>query len=252
MFSNSRIQCYKSCRRMYLWKYIHNVVPVESSAALQNGTSYHDKVRQINENGDFERDGNVKTNAMADAYKRLILPKLGKIASAEECWTMYLGGHGVCGIIDAIDENGTPIEFKTTSSPVNSSEYMGRIGHDEQIKLYMLACAKTRIKYAIMQTPTIRQKKDETDDEFEKRLADWYDESKVAVFDVYVPVEQLAKYKQELIATMDEMELCNLFYGNPNNCMKYGSLCEYAQICETEYDPDNEYVGFERRREVNG
>ena len=247
MFSNSRIQCYKSCRRMYLWKYIYGVEPVVSSAALQNGSSYHDKVRQINETGDFERDSNVKTNAMADAYKKLILPRLGKIVSAEEYWTMYLGGHGVCGFIDAVCDDGTPVEFKTTSSPVNMSEYMGRIEHDEQTKLYMLACAKTRIKYAIIQTPTIRQKKDETDDEFEKRILEWYDESKVAVFDVDITNERLQKYKDELIATMDEIELCNLFYPNPNNCSKYGRLCEYAQICETEYDPNNEYVGFERR-----
>ena len=231
MFSNSRIQCYKSCRKMYLWKYIHGIVPVKSSEALQNGTSYHDKVRQINESGDFERDSNVKTNAMADAYKKLILPRLGKIASAEEYWSTFIDG----------------IEFKTTSSPVNASEYMARIDHDEQTKLYMLACEKTRIKYAIIQTPTIRQKQNETDDEFEKRLADWYDESKVAVFDVDMTEERLQKYRRELGMTMDEMELCHLFYANPNNCMKWGNLCEYAQICETEYDPNNEYVGFERR-----
>lgn len=247
MFSNSRIQCYKSCRRMYLWKYVHGLVPVQTSAALQTGSSYHDKVRQVNETGDFERDGNPKTNAMAEAYKRFILPKLGRVTASEEYWTMFVGGHPICGIIDAIDDAGIPIEFKTTSMPVATSDYMLRVEHDEQTKTYMLATGSNRIKYAIIQTPTIRQKKDETEDEFEQRCIDWYDDSKVAVFDVVIEQERIDRFKNELAQVMQEIEDCNLFYGNPNNCTKFGSLCEYAQICESEYDPNIEYVGFERR-----
>lgn len=256
MFSNSRIQCYKSCRRMYEWKYLHNVVPVETASALRTGSSYHDKIRQINTNGNFERDGDAKTNAMAEAYKRFVLPEIKalgyKIAEAEKYFEMEIDGNGVCGIIDAVCDDGTPVEFKSTSSNPYSSEYVSRIEHDEQVKMYMLATGKTHIVYAVLQTPTIRQKNGETDDEYEQRCIEWYDQTKAFVFEHVTTKEKLDQFESELSATMHEIDGCKLFYANPNNCMKFGRLCEYAQICETKFDPDAEYVGFERRKDRNG
>ena len=184
---------------------------------------------------------------MAEAYKRFIFPELGKVVAAEEYWTMYVDGHGLCGIIDAVNDEGIPIEFKTTSAPVGASDYLLKIEHDEQVKTYMIATGKNRMIYAVMQTPNIRQRANESNEDFEERCLEWYDYSKVAVFDVVVEQEKLDKFKDELAKTMKEIEECDLFYCNPNNCTKWGNLCEYAQICETEYDPSIEYVGFERR-----
>lgn len=248
-YSNSRIQCFKSCRRMYQLKYVYGVQPIQKADSLQTGSSYHEKVEQINKTGDFERDGNAKTNAMAFAYKKYILPKLGgKVVDAEVWWEDNILGIQCCGIIDAVREDGVPIEHKTTSGTIDGNYWLG-LENDEQILMYMRATRKTTIVYDVVQVPTIRQKKDETDEEFEQRCIDWYDESKAQVNIIERDWIRLFEFENDFLNVVTDIERCEEstnkpYYPNPNNCHKWGRLCEYAPICNS-YDPNQEYIDFE-------
>lgn len=244
-YSNTRIQCYKSCRRMYELKYVIGVAPLERAESLKTGASYHEKIEQINKTGDFVRDDNSKTNAMAYAYKKFILPKLGNIVDAERWWESEDSNYTVCGIIDAIRDDGVPIEFKTTSGTIDGSYWLG-LENDEQILMYLSATGKKEIVYAVIQVPTIRQRQNESADEFEQRCIDWYDESKAQVNTLYRSQERIDRFKANLGKTISEIETCDCFYPNPNNCMRWGRLCEYAPICNN-YNVD-EYVDYEVRK----
>jgi transcriptional regulator with XRE-family HTH domain len=52
----------------------------------------------------------------------------------------------------------------------------------------------------------------------------------------------------DLEAISDEINHCKRFYRVPSHCMKWGRPCEYMGICRN-FDPQMEYIGFERRKE---
>lgn len=248
--SNSRIQCFKSCRRAYQLRYIEEVEPIKSTEALQRGKSYHEKVEAILNGQDFEWD-DPKTDAMAIAFIKYILPKVGEVRSVEEWFDIPLGKDSIIGRCDGILADGRIIEHKTTSMSLDDSYIFG-LQNDEQILTYMWAYGVNEILYTVCKTPTIRQKKDETDDEFRERCVEWYDEDtehKIGTIDVQRSEEEIAEFGQELERIADTISSCNHFYRCPSNCMKWGTPCEYMPICRN-YDPNIEYVGFARREKT--
>jgi hypothetical protein len=142
------------------------------------------------------------------------------------------------------------IEHKTTSGLIDGAYYQ-RLELDEQIPTYMLAFGARRILYTVCSVPSIRQKKDESDDDFYARCVAWYEvdtESKINVVEITKSEEELAEFKIEQDEIVTEMERCRLFYRNPSHCTKWGRMCEYASVCMN-YDPNRDYVGFKRRDE---
>lgn len=248
--SNSRIQTYKSCRRLYELQYVYGV-KAKPTETLERGLNYHDKIEKMLKGDGLVFDENIKTNAMAVAFQKYIAPALN--ASVCEDWfEFYPSGskRAVFGRIDALNSDGKLIEHKTTSSEVNG-EYWNSLENNEQILTYMLAYKTNTMLYTVCRTPTIRQKKGETDEEFQQRCIDWYDEDtehKIAVQEIFRSDEQLAEFEDMLSKTINEMYSCELFYRNPNHCHKWGRMCEYASICG-HYDPEQTYVGFEIKEE---
>lgn len=251
--SNSAIQCFKSCRRMYELKYIYGLEAVQSSDAIKRGLSYHDKVEQVLGNSDhsFIADENLKTNAMARAFQAYILPQLElrQIANVEG-WFEYTlpNGHLMRGRYDAVCKNGTVVEHKTVSGLIDGV-YLQRLALDEQIPTYLHASGGNFVIYTVCATPSIRQKKNESDEDFETRCFDWYEDgdvNKITVLMLYRDNEQIERFIQEQDAIVDEMDHCKNYYRNPNHCMKWGRLCEYAPVC-MDYDPNQEYIQFRRR-----
>lgn len=246
--SNSRIQCYKSCRRMYQLKYIYGLEPVKQSEALERGVSYHDKVEQLIKQGYFEIDENVKVNAMAMAFNLYIMPQLTDIVAEEE-WFEYKtpSGNTVIGRIDARDKDGRIIEHKTTGSEI-TEEYWYNLENNEQVLTYMAAYDVQRMIYTVCRTPSIRQKMNESDGEFWQRCVDWYKEdkdSKIQMREIYREKGDIEAFKKQQDATINEMAGCTLFYKNESHCMKWGKMCEYAPVCRF-YDPNMEYINFTR------
>lgn len=242
--SYSKIQCYKSCRRLYELKYVENVQSTEKIEALERGTSYHEKVEQLLQGKDFEHD-DPKTSAMATAFQKYILPQLSPIA--QEDWFEYYTDFGdkFVGRIDALNADGAIIEHKTTSGEIDE-EYWYTRDMDEQLMTYMYAYKTRKAYYTVCRAPTIRQKKGETEEEFYDRCVEWYDEdtdSKIAMREVYHTDKEIEDFIVEQALTIKEMNNCDLFYRNQSYCTKWGRMCEYAPICQ-HYDPNQEYVGF--------
>lgn len=247
-FSHSKIQCYKGCRRMYWLRYVEGLIPQKSAESLERGKNYHEKLEQIMETGSFERDDNVKTNAMALAFMEYIFPRV--FATGVEEWVEFKtpSGHIFHGRMDARCGHEYLVEHKTTSGEIDE-QYVARLMFDEQIKAYMLATGIQDMKYTVCRVPTIRQKQNESEDEFEERCLAWYAEDperRIRVIDVHVDAETLENFAWELDATITEMKSCKLFYRNTKYCTMWGRSCEYTSVCGC-YERGQEYIGFTRK-----
>lgn len=247
VISNSLINCYKSCRRLYKLKYIDNLESVASSNALEIGKSYHNKIEQICKNGYFEETGD-KTDAMAYAYSKYVLPAM-KIVEREKKFEYKLNDkHTLVGIVDGVCESGRIIEDKTTSKDI-VEKYIYKLQWDEQILCYMLAFGINAMDYTICRKPTIRQKVNETDEEFVQRCKEWYDEcpeERIKVISVIRSDKEIEEHKENLIKLADEIEKCENYFCCPSHCTQWGSMCKYSQVC-LDYDPSLEYVDFIKR-----
>lgn len=249
--SYSRLQTYKSCRRLYELKYIYNVQSTAKIEALERGTSYHEKVEKLLRGEEFEYD-EPKSSAMAIAFKKYILPQLQPVVQEE--WFTYETKFGdkFVGRIDALNADGAIIEHKTTGGDIDE-EYWYTRDLDEQLMTYMYAYKTRKAYYTVCKTPSIRLKKNETDEEFFQRCVEWFDEDteqKIAMRVIYHTDEEIESYINEQALTIKEMNDCRLFYKNQNYCTKWGRMCEYAPICQ-HYDPNQTYVGFERKEDTS-
>ena len=247
--SNSSIQAYKSCRRMYELKYRYGVEPVQKAEALERGLNYHAKVEQLLKTGDFDHD-EEKTTAMAEAFRDYILPNIPQVATEEWFEWSFADGEQLVGRVDARTIDGAIVEHKTTSGEIDE-EYWYQKQYDEQLMTYMLAYDTNRAIYTVCRTPLLRQKQNESGEEYVARCRAWYDEDterKIATREIVIPQEQLDEFKIMLAQTIGEMERCTLFYRNQAYCTHWGRMCEYAPICQ-HYDPEQTYIEFRRRGE---
>lgn len=248
--SNSSIQLFKSCRRAYELKYIEGVLPAESPDSLVRGRGYHGKVEAILNGEPWEFD-DPKTDAMAMAFERYILPQIHGIKGVEEWFERTLeNGNTLVGRCDGILEDGTIVEHKTTSAALDDA-YIAGLQNDEQILTYMWAYKTNRILYTVCKTPTIRQKQNESEDEFRERCLRWFADdtaTKIGTVEIYRSDDELAEFEHDLQRIAVEMEGCKFFYRTPSHCTKWGRMCEYAPICRN-YDPTVEYIGFTRKKD---
>ena len=241
MISISQIKLFKSCRRAYELKYVEKVRPVETSEALKTGIGYHERIEAMYNGNDVEQDFS-KESAMAEAYRKYIFPHL-KIQQAEQ-WLkdkdeLYIAR------IDGITSDGILVEHKTTSGDIGD-EYEYNLQWDEQILMYMYLSGARTMYYTVIKKPTIRQKQNETDEQYFNRCCEWYDsetESKIRYFIITRTDEEIEDFAKELKKMRFEIEHTNNFYRNPSYCNMWGRRCEYSQICMN-YDPNQEYIGY--------
>lgn len=252
ILSNSRIQCFKSCRRKYQLKYVEDIVPVQNAEALERGKSYHEKVETLLHGKEFSFD-DPKTDAMALAFQRHIMPQIGEVEAVEEWFERNLpDGNVLVGKCDGRLADGKILEHKTTSADLDDA-YIAGLQNDEQILTYMWAYGVNEILYTVCKTPSIRLKKDESEDDFRQRCLEWYDtdtDLKIGTINVYRDPDEVAEFGEDLEAISDEITNCKRFYRVPSHCMKWGRPCEYMSICRN-FDPQMTYIGFERREEYH-
>ena len=250
--SISKIKTFKACRQMYRLKYVEMLEPIQKAEALETGSNYHKLLETLNTTGEIE-SGYTKEIAMATAYKKYIYPKF-KVSEAEK-WLEYDLGNGdkFVGIADGIANDGHIVEHKTTSQEI-TEQYEYNLLWDEQILAYMLLTCMRKVWYTVCRKPTIRQKKNETDEEFFERMVAWYDEdteSKIRLLEIERTDNEVEEFRQSLEqikATMQEAEMDNNFYKNTCHCNVWGRRCEYSSIC-LNYQPNAEYIDFYRKEE---
>lgn len=263
--SSSKVKCYKACKRQYYFKYVERLEYTIPIQPLEEGKSYHAMIEEMYNTGGFDIAANPKLDAMATAYRKYIYPQF-KVKAVEQWFEYPLSdNHTLCGRYDGIAEDGCIVEHKTTSNDVDD-EYIYNLQWDEQILNYMLASGKNEMYYTVCKKPTIRQKQNETEEEFFVRCVAWYDEDtehKIRVIKITRTEKEIAEQKERLISIAEYMDLDenlyngyseivakhkknNVYYRNPSNCTCYGRRCEYSSIC-LDYDPTLEYVEFKKK-----
>lgn len=248
--SITQIKTFKACRRKWWLRYNEGLRPVQSTDALETGKSYHEYLEALENGADLagnpEYAGDFsKAMAMARAYERYIYPKFHVVAAEKEL-EKQIGEHTLHGFVDGLSEDGYIVEHKTTSADISEGgEYEYNLLWDEQVLAYMSLSGLRKVHYTVCKKPTIRQMKNETDEEFFYRMLGWYDtdsENKIRVFTVErtdAEVEQFERDFEEICAQMEEA----VIYKNTCHCMQYGRRCEYSSVC-LYYDPNQEYIEF--------
>lgn len=249
--SISGLKLFKACRRAYELKHIEGLSPVATAPALALGSSYHERIEQLYNEGGFDPSDFSREAAMATAYRKYIFPKF-KVETAEKWFERELPtGDTLVGRIDGIASDGCIVEHKTTSGEI-TEEYEYNLQWDEQILAYMLATGSRKVWYTVCRKPTIRQKGCESDIEYFWRMVNWYDddtEHKIRVLEIERTDAEVAEFERELCRMIQEIDLARAnqnYYRNTCNCNVWGRRCEYAPVC-LHYDPEQEYVEFTRR-----
>ena len=260
--SASKVKCYKACKRAYYFRYVEELVPVETAQPLVDGSNYHAMLEQLYKEGWFNADvqNDPKIAAMAAAYEKYIYPQFN-LKAAEETFEYKLRDNvELVGRFDGIAEDGLVVEHKTTSADVDD-EYIYNLQWDEQILTYMLVSGKNEMYYTVCKKPTIRQKQNETAEEYYERCCAWYAEDmdkKIRVIKVTRNEKEVKAYKTALKYIAKDMQKDEkfkkpkeyTFYRNCSNCTAYGRKCEYASIC-LDYDPKLEYVEFKKKEQID-
>lgn len=244
--SISKAKLFKACRRAYELKYIEGLIPVKKSDVLEVGSNYHKFLEELAETGDITVEY-TKACAMACVYKKYIYPKLS-YKKAEKWLEKDMDGFTLVGIADGIADDGSIVEHKTTG--LDLAEFKYNLQWDEQLAIYMYLTGVRTAYYIVIKKPTIRQKKNESDEEFFNRIIAWYDEditSKIDVFTVRLSDAEVKTTIDSLIAVSREIVKAEKnrerLYRNTCHCKAYGTQCEYASVC-LNYDPNETYVGF--------
>lgn len=249
--SVSRIKLFKACRRAYFFKYVENLEPVQKAESLQIGSNYHKLIETLYKNGGlFNVDEDYsKEQAMAAAYRKYIYPKL-KVKEAEKWFEKRIGKHVLIGRVDGIADDGLIVEHKTTSEDLANGSYEFNLQWDEQVLAYMSLTGAMQVHYTVIRKPTIRKKKDESEQEFYNRMVEWYDtetESKIQMFEIYRTDKEVAEFEKGFEEICDEMENAHNLYRCQNYCTAWGRRCEYSSVC-LNYDPNQMYAEFERKK----
>lgn len=251
--SISRVKLFKSCRRAYYFRYVEGLIPIQPAEALQTGTSYHELIEKLYATGEVE-EGFTKEHAMAVAYKKYIYPRFD-IKAVEDWKSANIGEHELIGRLDGIALDGCIVEHKTTSSEI-TEEYEYMLQWDEQILAYMYMTGARKIYYTVCRKPTIRLKKNETEEEFFNRMIEWYEEdtdSKIRMLTITRTDEEVEEFARSLNTVCDIMsdaeDHTERLYRNPSYCNKWGRMCEYAGVC-LNYDPNQEYIEYQKREDT--
>lgn len=248
--SISQIKQFKACRRAWYLRYKEGLRPVQTADALEVGRSYHEYIEALENGADLagnpEYAGEfTKAMAMARAYERYIFPKF-KVVAAEKEMDKQIGNHTLHGFVDGLSEDGYIVEHKTTSQDIfEGGEYEYNLLWDEQVLAYMSLSGLRKVHYTVCKKPTIRLKKDETDEQFFYRMLEWYDtdtDNKIRVFTVERTDAEVEQFEKDFESICNEMEQA-VIYKNTCHCNSWGRRCEYSSVC-LHYDPEQQYVEF--------
>lgn len=271
--SASKKACWNECFKKYFFRYIEGLRPKKISSALRSGSAIHAGIEHLlqnigkpwNQDDIFEvmtkgflRDGAILSDEdMIELMKAIeaveswfhhdplgVLDPKPNIAlvrtEGEFCVSVGYARRAV-GFYDALIEINHElwlIEHKTTSRL--DAKYYQNLLRDEQASMYIYAARKEGFEvqgvlYNIIQKPSLRLKKNETSEEFIKRIREWYgEENRFKVHRVLRNSNQMAEFERDLVATMADMrrvERSGNFYRSPSVCNSSYFGCEFESIC---------------------
>lgn len=241
----SMIASFKKCPRRYELEYLYELKPVTNSDVLVIGSNYHANVEKILKHEDYDHTG--LAGKMAEAFERFI-DWQGWNAIAEEEFEVRLArGIYLNGKLDALTTDGIPVEHKTTGQ-YSLDKYIEHLAYDDQIAIYMLATSSKKAVYTIIQKPSIRQGKNETEEEYLSRVSEWYTPEHITCVNVFRSAGELEAKREEIIYLAHQIRKTKMFWRNPNTCAL--TPCPYSNIC-LNYEPQMQLVGFEKKERRN-
>ena len=241
----SMIASYKKCPRRYELEYVHDLKPIESSEALTVGSTYHANVEKILKHKEYSHED--LAGKMAEAFEKYINYEDWCVIPEEEFRFRLTRGVYLKGKLDGVTIDGVPVEHKTTGQ-YSLEKYIDHLAYDDQIAIYMLITSSERAIYTIIQKPTIRQGKNETEEEYLQRVSEWYSPEHVQCVNVVRSAGELEDKREEILYLAKQIRSTKRYWRNPNTCAI--TSCPYASIC-LNYEPDMQLIGFEKKERRN-
>ena len=291
VITNSMASCFQSCRKKYQYRYVDNIVPVDDNVtALSFGSAVHSALERwfkynIKEDAilvarsfpGLDTENQIKAAVLIEKYIEHWCndEDLFRVVGIEKEFSVPLTNPDtnsksrtwkLCGKADGLLRvNGKLyiMEHKTTSCLDDT--YIARIQIDKQIALYADALSRELKEpvcgaiYDIIQKPTIRMKKGETEEEFQARRAALIAKSKTgtssakrqepeteeafeqrvrdSIDETFFRRERIEFTRANIQSHMREMWQISkdikqgVYYRNTNECNAIGRKCPYLELC---------------------
>jgi len=255
--SASKIRCFKECRRKYYFRYIESIEPITKALPLALGKAVHTGLEILDGGGTMEQaeaainlqyedwpeedTGMIPVHALAivAGYHEYVKPDW-KIIDLESRFEVSCGkGRRLIGYFDGIIErNGHTYILERKTARTVDEKYLHNLLWDEQASIYAYAASELGLNikgilYDIIQKASIRQKQNETEEEFIERLREWYKApsryTRHLVTRNRNQIESLADDIRDVALDITVTEREQRWYRNPAACQIYG--CAFRSIC---------------------
>jgi len=272
--SASSISDLRTCQRLFYWRRVAGLRPIETPRVLRYGIAVHRFLEDLG-NGKHKDicfnslkeeypeggDDYCRAVAMCEAYiKEWGQPdKEWDYIENEIKWTVDCGEYTITGRIDAIvreRETGQlwVVDHKTTSKV--DMGFVDGLARRIQTRLYCYVGIKALkqkvagIIYNVLEKPGLRRLQansrrlqPEDDEQFIARLGDWYD--KELRFSRFVrPIDQrdgepTLQEVYESYKLLEYIKARDYWQPNDGQCHAYNRRCDFLSICESGGVPGN-------------
>lgn len=253
MFSHSRINCFKECAKKYEYKYIDNLEPIDDNKALNIGKAFHrgielnsvnDLAKELDEDEYFSDEKNETNKIIALAMVESFLKKFpnhneGNIQHEVHIETNICGNEKDFQIyadaIKEVEEGLILREYKTTSKI--DDLYLDKLEFNDQISRYCYVIEKEykkpviAIEYYIAKKPLLRQKQNETIEQYRNRLVErLMEDNNIVSITLQRTKEDIEDAYEDLKYDINNIKNTKRFTKNLSNCSVYGG-CPYMNLC---------------------
>lgn len=253
MFSHSRINCFKECPKKYEYKYIDNLEPIDDNKALNIGKAFHrgielnsvdELAKELDEDEYFSDEKNETNKIIALAMVESFLKKFpnhneGNIQHEVHIETNICGNEKDFQIyadaIKEVEEGLILREYKTTSKI--DDLYLDKLEFNDQISRYCYVIEKEykkpviAIEYYIAKKPLLRQKQNETIEQYRNRLVErLMEDNNIVSITLQRTKEDIEEAYEDLKYDINNIKNTSRFTRNLSNCSVYGG-CPYMNLC---------------------
>lgn len=284
--TNSSRSCFLNCRKKFYWTYIRRLTPIKPSVPLLVGSLFHNGLELFYKNklniDDYREEVqkaldaqmiNIKTDEESSRlwqqeaivmgmligyvkrYKKqdkekwnIIAPETEFSFKIPESRLLFSGKRDL--LVSTKNKETVLVEHKTTSKL--DASYLSKLPLDNQILCYAYSVlVETKklpknIVYNVVQKIGIKQKQNETLQQYYDRVVDEYTNNIQTLFfrelipvnksDVMSAADELHKFAREIERAIDE----GFFYMNTTQCTMYG-MCPYMPLCTKQKDAEYQY-----------
>ena len=266
ILTNSQIQTWLSCRRYYKFEYVDLLKSVEESPALRIGSAVHyalhyhylgkdDGVTRFYDSIEHFTTPDIDSieterclvNNIMNGYRNYYADEKIEVLETEQVIKTNIASDtwfaGKIDMIAEIEGNKWLFEHKTTSNLENG--YFDKLALDSQITGYLYLTTQKYpdirgVVYNVLRKPSIRQKQNETIEEFYQRMKQDYLARPEFYFqrrEVVRNDKELAEFPEYVKNIANEIRWNRGFFPrNPSQCNLYGS-CTFRSLC-IEYSPE--------------